>query len=170
MRRGSTQSMKGPLDLSSVEREEPRIGVRMKSALFFSAICFASQLGAQELVVTDQTEYFQKEIINRHSACKKEALAVLSENFATAESLEIKFSNYWQSVVNSVENYAFPNSVITTSEGKIQTEVLCLVHKPQNTIVEVSFQFNPGLANNRSSGRPTSMFASQRNTQVTGDS
>jgi hypothetical protein len=162
--------MKGPVDLSSVERAEPRIGVTMKSVLSISVICFASQLGAQELVLTDQTEYYQKDMSNRHTSCQKEALEILSENFDTAKSLEIKTSNYWQSVVNDVENYAFPDSIITTDEGNIQTDILCLVHAPQNTIVEVSFQFNPGLANNRSSGRPTSMFASQRKTLVTGDS
>lgn len=168
MRRGSAQPMDVPVEPSSAERAEPRIDMRMKTTLIAFAIAIACPAGAQNLIVSDTTEYFQQAMEERHAACKQDAFYILTKHFSDIESLEITASNFWQSVVPLLENYSFPNSVIKSAEKTVETEVLCIVHTPENTIVEVSFQFEPGLANSRSQGRPTSMFTSQRNTQITG--
>ena len=126
---------------------------------------------AQELVVESQHSYFQAQMSTRDAACQREALNALVKQYDGIESLTITRANYWKSAVKDVENYAFPKSAVASSFGEVDAQITCLVYTQADVIIEISFQFEPGLKGaKRGLGADVgaSAFASQDAIQITG--
>ena len=84
-----------PVEPSSAERAEPRIDMRMKTTLIAFAIAIACPAGAQNLIVSDTTEYLQQAMEERHAACKQDAFYILI------------LCKCGHQVIHSIDNYCY---------------------------------------------------------------
>ncbi|MFV1442826.1 hypothetical protein VWX97_01090 [Phaeobacter sp. JH18-32] len=137
------------------------------------ALVGATPVVAQELILESQHQYFESKVSKRDKACQTEALKALGKRFEGINSLTITASNYWTSTIVGIENYAFPDSRLSSEHGDVAVEVLCMVSTEKEEIIEISFQFNPALKGGRNASPYTtgsSMLVWQTPTEFTGDS